>query len=187
MIRNQLANIISALRLAASPFLAWLLLRDHYRASLFLIAFAGATDWLDGLAARHLGAGGKLGVVLDPLADKVMLLVLFVILTVIGKVPLFLLILVIARDLVIVTGALLLRILRNIRTFLPTMLGKISTFFQIAYVITIVLNAAFPNRLFWFLQEVGMVSTIFFTFSSGVGYVQKGIRLAGETTAVRSA
>ena len=156
-------------------------MRHEFRGSLAVIAFAGITDWLDGFAARHLRVRGKMGVVFDPLADKLMLLTLFVTLTALGKIPLYLLILVVARDLVIVIGAALLRLLRNVREFLPTMLGKVSTFFQIAYVITVVLNAGYPNRVFSCLQEIGLISTVFFTFGSGAGYVQKGVRLARKS------
>jgi hypothetical protein len=61
------------------------------------------------------------------------------------------------------------------------MLGKVSTFFQIAYVLTVVLDAGFPNRVFNALRLTGLACTLFFTVASGVGYVQKGIQLTRAT------
>jgi cardiolipin synthase len=186
VIAEQLPNLISGLRVAASPALVWLLVGHEFRASLALIAFAGITDWLDGFTARRFGVAGRTGTVLDPLADKIMLLTLFITLTVIGKVPGYVLAVVIARDLVIVIGASLLRVLRKVRTFLPTMLGKVSTFFQIAYVLTVVLDAGFPNRVFNVLRLTGLACTLCFTVASGIGYVQKGIQLTRATAHVQA-
>ena len=72
-----LPNALTFLRLGSSPILVWLLLEYRYREALVLVLIAGLTDWLDGYAARRLGTGGKTGVVLDPLADKALLVTLF--------------------------------------------------------------------------------------------------------------
>jgi cardiolipin synthase (CMP-forming) len=165
------------MRLLAAPFLAWLLLQSHFRAALGLTLAAGVTDWFDGFAARRLGTTGQIGVVLDPIADKVMLVTLFVALTVVGLLPGWLLVLVLGRDLVIVIGAFVLRVWRGVRRFLPSMLGKISTFFQIALVLSILLHAAFQNRFLLWLEYIGVALSAVFTASSGVDYVRRGIRL----------
>ena len=128
-------NAFTIARFFASPLLAWLLLKHEFRLGLFLVAIAGVTDWLDGFFARKLGVTGKIGVVLDPLADKTLLVTLFLALGYLGLMPLWMLALAIGRDLVIVGGSLLLRIFRNRRRFIPTILGKISTFFQICFVL----------------------------------------------------
>ncbi len=169
-------NAFTIARFFASPLLAWLLLKHEFRLGLFLVALAGVTDWLDGFFARKLGVTGKLGVVLDPLADKTLLVTLFVALGVLALVPFWILALVIGRDLVIVGGSLLLRIFRNRRRFIPTILGKISTFFQICFVLLVLIRAAAPEQrwLLW-LEAASLVLTAVFTSVSGLDYVRMGI------------
>ena len=138
---------------------------------------AGLSDWFDGWAARRLGATGKLGVILDPLADKVMLVTLFFVLAYVRSIPLWLLALVMGRDLVIVTGAVLLRIFRGVQKFVPSLIGKVSTFFQIVFVLLVLLNLAFPFPILFWLEMLALFLTALFTAWSGIGYVLLGIRL----------
>jgi len=182
-----LPNFISLLRLLAAPFVAWLLYRAGYRAALFVLLAAGATDWLDGYAARKLQATGRLpasgsrrrlGVILDPLADKVLLVVVFFAMGLLGLLPFWLFLLVVGRDLVIVTGSLLLRLLRNRREFVPSTLGKVSTFFQIVVALLAVVFAAFPHPFVRWLKETGVLLTAIFTLLSGLDYVRQGIQMA---------
>lgn len=140
---------------------------------------AGVSDGLDGYAARALGAKGQTGIILDPLADKAMLVTLFVVLAIIGRIPFWLLLLVIVRDLVIVVGAILLRILRGFRKFLPTKMGKVSTFFQIILVGFVLLQSAYPNRVVFLLEQIALGLTALFTSLSGLDYVRKGCQMAG--------
>ena len=145
-----------------------------------VVLLAGVTDWFDGFAARHLRVSGKLGVILDPVADKTLLLTLFLTLGVIKLLPLWLIILVIARDLTIVTGALLLRHFRHIRQFLPSTLGKVSTFFQIVLVFLVLVYAAFPNQFYFWLRNIALVLTTVFTAVSGADYVRRGVQMARQ-------
>lgn len=177
MIR-QLPNFITILRLIVSPVLATLLCYHRFSAALGLVLFAGVTDWLDGYTARKLQVAGKAGVILDPLADKALLVTLFLALGYIRLIPLWLLCLVIVRDLVIVIGSVLLRIRRNIRRFVPSILGKVSTFFQIVFVLLVLLSATFPHQIVAWLKTTSLVLTAIFTLLSGIGYVRKGIQLA---------
>ena len=177
---RHLPNLLTLLRLFAAPFLAWLIVEGSYRSAIALVAFAGVTDWFDGFTARKLGVAGRSGVILDPLADKVLLVTLFFALAYAGLLPLWLLGLVMGRDLVIVTGALLLRMLRNVRKFVPSMLGKVSTFFQIVFVLLVLLWAAWPLRLLAVLKMLSLILTTIFTAWSGVGYVRLGVVLWGS-------
>jgi cardiolipin synthase (CMP-forming) len=171
---HRLPDVITLIRLLAAPVLAWLILQARFREALALVVLAGLTDWLDGFAARRFGTSGRLGVVLDPLADKVLLVTLFLVLTVVRLIPRWLLILVLARDAVIVTGALVLRALRGRHQFLPSMLGKISTFFQIMLVLMVLLWAVLPIELFYLLKSAAIVLTTLFTSLSGIDYVRRG-------------
>ncbi len=177
---RQLPDFITFVRLAASPFLAWLLLESRFREALALVLLAGLTDWLDGFAARRLGVSGRLGVVLDPLADKVLLVTLFVVLGAVRLIPVWLVFLAIGRDVVIVVGALLLRMFRDIRRFAPSMLGKVSTFFQIVLVLLVLLHAAFPYEFIFWLEITALILTTLFTILSGLDYIWLGIRLAAR-------
>jgi cardiolipin synthase len=176
-----LPDAFTIARFFASPLLAWMLLRHQFGLGLALVAVAGVTDWLDGFFARKLGVTGKVGVVLDPLADKALLVTLFLALGYLQRVPLWLLSLAIGRDLVIVIGSLLLRIFRNRRRFIPTILGKISTFFQICFVLLVLIRAAVPTyrSLLW-LESVSLILTAVFTAVSGLDYIRKGIIMTSQ-------
>jgi cardiolipin synthase (CMP-forming) len=172
---RQLPHLITLLRLLASPLLAWLLLQRRFRYALFLVLVAGVTDWLDGFTARKLGVGGGIGVILDPLADKTMLVTMFVLLSITGLIPRWMLALVVGRDLVIVFGASLLRMFRGVKRFLPSALGKISTFFQIVLAFLVLTNAAWPNRLLTLLATLALALSAVFTALSGLDYIRRGI------------
>jgi cardiolipin synthase len=176
-----LPDFITLIRLLASPVVIWLLTESRFRAALGVVLVAGITDWLDGFTARKLGTSGKLGVVFDPLADKALLVTLFLVLGWIHLVPLWMVILVMGRDLVIVTGALLLRVLRGVRRFLPTVLGKVSTFFQITLVLLVLLNAAFPAFWLRWLETAALTLSALFTTLSFIDYVRIGIELTKRT------
>ncbi len=174
---QQLPLFLTLFRLFSSPVLVWLLLHSRFRAALVLVLVAGVTDWLDGWTARKLRVSGKAGVVLDPLADKVLLITLFVALGWIGLLPLWMLLLGVGRDLIIVTGALLLRVFRGYRQFLPSIWGKVSTFFQIVLVFLVLIHAAYPNRFLWYLQELALLLSVLFTMVSGLDYIRQGIKM----------
>jgi cardiolipin synthase len=175
---RQLPSLLTLTRLAASPFLVWLVLKAEYRPALGLVFFAGLTDWFDGYTARRLGVAGRFGMILDPLADKTMLVALFVVTGIAGLLPGWLVGLVIGRDFVIASGALLLRTFRDIRRFAPSLLGKVSTFFQIVLVLLVLFRAAFPNRFLLWLELAALALTTLFTSLSGMGYIRIGIQMA---------
>ncbi|HEX4772597.1 MAG TPA: CDP-alcohol phosphatidyltransferase family protein [Bryobacteraceae bacterium] len=175
-------NFLTSLRLLCSPLLAWLIVRARFSEALLVVGFAALTDWLDGYTARRLQVSGKSGLVLDPLADKVMLVTLFCALTYAGLIPLWFFVLVVLRDLVIVVGALLVRLFRNVRKFVPTEMGKVSTFFQLTYALLALLLAAYAIEIIFWLERTALVLATLFTVASGIGYVRMGIRIAAEPT-----
>ncbi len=101
-------NVISAVRLLCVPLFVWLLVDDATIEAAALLAVLGATDWVDGWIARHFDQGSELGKVLDPVADRVLLITAGVALVVQGSVPLVVGILVLARELVISLAVLAL-------------------------------------------------------------------------------
>lgn len=178
MVLRQLPHLITLIRLAASPILAWLLLQSRFREALIVALAAGLTDWFDGFAARRLQVSGQLGVILDPLADKVLLMTVFVTLGYLRLVPGWLIALVIARDFMIVFGALLLRTFWDIRRFLPSIAGKVSTFFQIVFVVLVLIEASFRNEVFLWPRELALVLCTALTIFSGFDYIRRGVAMS---------
>ncbi|HKU63591.1 MAG TPA: CDP-alcohol phosphatidyltransferase family protein [Rhizomicrobium sp.] len=142
MIRH-LPNLLSALRLLAAPFAAWLIVQEHDIAAVLTFAAAGASDGLDGAIARRWGVTSAFGAWLDPVADKLLMLFCFAALYVIGATPFWLLVLVVTRDLAIVAGWLLIRLLSLPAPTSPLLIGKLSTLVQILYVFTLLLLLSF--------------------------------------------
>ena len=142
MIRH-LPNLLSALRLLAAPFAAWLIRDGHDIAAVVTFAAAGASDGLDGFIARRWGVTSAFGAWLDPIADKLLMLFCFTALYCVSVTPLWLLVLVVARDLAIVFGWLLIRLMSLPAPTSPLLIGKLSTVVQILYIFTMLLLLSF--------------------------------------------
>ncbi len=133
----NLANQLTFLRLVLIPFFVIAVLEGRFGVALGLFLTAAVTDLLDGLSARMLGGGTALGAYLDPAADKLLLVVAFVLLTdypvmlqdvvMIHRIPLWLTVLTISRDVLIVAVALLLYLTRTQTRFPPSIWGKLTT------------------------------------------------------------
>ena len=175
---RQLPHFLTICRLAAAPFVAWLLLQSRFRAALGAVFVAGLTDWFDGFAARRLRVSGRIGVILDPIADKTLLMTLFLTIGYLRLIPEWLIYLVVGRDVVIVAGALSLRFLRGIRKFLPSTLGKVSTFFQILLVMLVLVQASFHYGILLLLQNIALLLCALFTLVSGLDYIRRGFALS---------
>ena len=103
---RHLPNLISVFRVLLVPPVVWLMVQGRYGEALALFVIAGASDGLDGYLAKHFGWVSRFGSIIDPLADKLLLTASFFTLAWLGHLPLWLAVLVIARDLVIVIGGL---------------------------------------------------------------------------------
>ncbi len=125
------------MRLFVLPFLVIQILDGHWRTAFVLLWIAGISDGLDGLLARVLHQSTRLGEYLDPIADKALLSTLFLVLTHVGVIPLYVTVLVFSRDLGILLISTLLYVTNTLRDFKPTWLGKLSTGVQILAVLTV--------------------------------------------------
>jgi cardiolipin synthase len=125
------------LRLFVLPFLVITILDGHWRVAFVLLWVAGVSDGLDGLLARMLEQRTTLGQYLDPIADKLLLSTLFVVLTRVEAIPRFVTVLVLSRDLGILLIATLLFATNTLRDFRPSLLGKANTAVQILGVLTV--------------------------------------------------
>lgn len=135
---RHLPNLISILRILLVPPVAWLMLQGRFGESLLLFVVAGVSDGVDGFLAKHFGWTSRLGSILDPLADKLLLSVSFLTLAWLGHLPLWLAALILLRDLIIVIGGVFYHHLVGRFSLQPTIVSKLNTLLQIV-VVTLVL------------------------------------------------
>lgn len=140
----HIPNLICGLRILLVPPLAMALLASRYGEALALIMVAGFSDGLDGFLAKRYHWQSRLGGLLDPIADKLLLTVTFVALTLQGLVPLWLTALVIGRDVVIIGGGLAYQWLVEPVQPEPSRISKLNTGLQLLYLCLVVAVAAFP-------------------------------------------
>ena len=167
---RHLPNIISGLRLVAVLPTVYLLAHERFGWALLLFGVSGASDGLDGWLARHYGWRSRLGGLIDPIADKALLVSCFLVLGVMGKLPLWLALAVIFRDMVILTGGALYHYLIEDVQPAPTLISKLNTLVQIVLVVAAIADAGplpLPERLLGLLIWTCLATTV----ASGVFYV----------------
>jgi cardiolipin synthase len=147
-------NQITLLRLGFLPIFLILISYEHYRWALAVLVVAGLSDGIDGLLARKLNQRSSLGAYLDPIADKLLLSSSFVILAFKKEIAWWLTIIVLSRDVLILVVAVVIILIWGYRPFPPSLLGKMTTFFQIVLVFTVVLCAAYPNALLASIKQI---------------------------------
>jgi cardiolipin synthase len=158
----NLANKITILRVLLTPFFV----------GLVLFRSAVLTDALDGFLARFLKQKTTLGTIMDPIADKLLLITAFISLTVWDaavKLPLWLPIIVVSRDIIIVIGVLVIFLLHSDIKISPSPLGKITTFTQMSAIISVL--------LLWDRSEYVWNTAVVFTALSGIDYIYRGTKL----------
>lgn len=165
------ANQLTILRMLLIPAFVILLLYGHRGWALIVFLTAGITDLLDGLIARAAGQKTDLGAWLDPMADKLLLVTMFIVLTLpdIGsanRLPLWFTILVISRDVAIVATAAVINLAVGPRTFRPSMLGKLAT---AIYIVTGVVTLYFN-----YLEQQSPIVTTFIYVSLALTFVSAG-------------
>ncbi len=138
-------NLLTMLRLFTLPFLVITILDGRWRLAFALLWVAGVSDGLDGLLARVLKQRTTLGQYLDPIADKLLLSTLFVVLTHVNAIPRYVTVLVLSRDLGILVIATLLFVTNTLRDFRPSRLGKFNTAVQILGVLTVMTWEVLPH------------------------------------------
>jgi cardiolipin synthase len=184
-----LPNLLTVFRMVLIPVFVSLLYYHKFGWALMSFFLAGVTDGLDGLFARRFDQKSQLGRILDPIADKLLLVTSFVVLSLkpFGPVPppnhfpvpFWVTVAVISRDVFIVVGAAAINIVTGFRGFRPSMLGKINTTVQILAIIAILVALIFPQGSGYYLPTI--YTTVFaFAIMSGVHYVYFASRLLNE-------
>ncbi len=181
-------NQLTLLRLIFIPFVIINVFDGEWGWALGLLIAAGLSDALDGLLARLLNQRTMLGEYLDPIADKLLLSSLFLVLSFVKRIPWKYTIIVFSRDLIIVSTCVVLYAAVGMRDFRPSLFGKTSTFCQIAAVFFVVLAQVSAQPWIVLLQRWFLYATFTFTTISGIHYVLRtGYRLrhAESHSAVR--
>jgi cardiolipin synthase len=171
LILRHLPNALTILRIVLIAPLAWLLAHGRYAPALGMLMFAAVSDAADGFIAKRFGWTSELGKVLDPLADKLLLVTLFITLSVAGVVPMWLAAIVVLRDVTIATGALTYRWLIGPIHGRPLLLSKFNTGFQLLYLVTIVLAVMSGSLVPYALIMILTFCVLITTLTSGVEYV----------------
>ena len=174
MFRN-LPNVLTAARLILVPFIARCLYRRDFGLALFVVFIAGVSDGFDGWLARRNRWTSRIGAYLDPIADKALLITLFVLLGATKVIPLWLAILVPARDVFILLMVAAGVLLTPVRDFPPSIWGKVSTIIQMGAAVALIANAAAGFRVPQSLIEFVIYTTAIATVWSGIDYARSGL------------
>ena len=158
------------MRLALVPWLVILLHQQEFLWSLMVFVVAGLTDALDGIIAKRFNAQTTLGAMLDPLADKALLVSSYIMLSVIGFLPFWLMVVVVFRDTIIIGGYVLMVLFFGSVKMRPLSISKANTLSQILYIVVLLAGLSWPIDLSMFLTILSML-VLFTSVVSGSLYV----------------
>ena len=173
MIRQLLLapNQLTLLRLIFIPFIIINVIDNQYRWALLLFVLAGISDGLDGTLARALKQKTVLGQYLDPIADKLLLSSLFLVLSLLHKIPWRVTILVFSRDICIIATCAVLYATTTLRSFQPSIFGKVNTLAQIVGLFFVLLRQISDAQWVVTGRWFGLWATFAFTLISGIHYI----------------
>ncbi|HVQ39933.1 MAG TPA: CDP-alcohol phosphatidyltransferase family protein [Pyrinomonadaceae bacterium] len=182
-------NLLTVFRMVLIPVFVTLLFYQRFELALVVFVVAGVTDGLDGLLARRFDQQTQLGTILDPIADKLMMVSAFIVLSMRSifpqpipshlPVPFWVTIAVISRDVFIIVGAAAINITTGFRGFRPSWLGKLNTTVQIIGITTIMFAASVPYYTGYYLPTV-YAAVFAFALFSGLHYVFYVSRLMND-------
>lgn len=170
-----LPNLITLARLCAVPATVWLILQGRMDLAFLLFVGAGISDAVDGWLARVRNARSALGAILDPVADKALLVSVYVTLAAMGVLPDWLAILVVFRDLVIVGGVLVLWVVGQPPAIRPILISKVNTAAQIGVAALALLLSGFGLHA-PLLFGIAILAVAATTLGSGAAYVADALR-----------
>jgi len=180
-------NLLTISRICLAPFLVAAILEQRFQLSFVLFVIAGLTDALDGGLARILKQGTVLGAYLDPVADKLLLSTLFLVLTHMHLISTRVTVLVFGRDLGILMVSALLYAAVGRREFKPTFFGKASTAAQVCAVALVLLHQIDEARWVVWSREVALDATVVLTIASGLHYAWTVSRRTGTSSGAGAA
>jgi cardiolipin synthase (CMP-forming) len=171
----NLPNFLTLVRILSIPFFLVYLSYHRYLEALIIFIIGGITDFLDGLAARLMKQETPLGAYLDPIADKLLVITSFIVLGVIGGIPMWLAIIVVSRDVLIITGYSIMVFLTDERPEVkPSLIGKFSTLLQLFTLGVALALLHNPKLMNPWMRDLFIGSTALATVLSGVQYIYRG-------------
>jgi cardiolipin synthase len=171
----NIPNLITLSRILLVPFTVWLIISEAYGWAFATFVVAGISDGLDGFIARRWQMRTELGRYLDPLADKALLVSVYVTLGLLKVLPAWLVIVVVSRDVLIVGALMLSHFMSRPVRIEPLMLSKVNTAAQILFVVAILGEAAL-DAAFGTIHRIGMFSVAILTVASGAAYLIEWLR-----------
>ncbi|KJR40573.1 CDP-diacylglycerol--glycerol-3-phosphate 3-phosphatidyltransferase [Candidatus Magnetoovum chiemensis] len=174
----NLPNSLTILRIIAIPFFAAALVYGRFTAALIVFIAASITDALDGIIARRMHTQTALGKFLDPIGDKFLLVISYILFSYYGLIPTWLTITIITRDLIVIIGCLVLYMIYSVLFIKPSILGKTAIAFQMTLAAYILLGINYdgslpsPDILIWITATL--------TAGSGLHYIYKGFSLSAQ-------
>jgi cardiolipin synthase len=177
-----LPNFITLMRMAMVPFFVLAVSNHDFRTALWILIVAGLTDAFDGYLARRMDMRSVIGAYLDPLADKMLITVAYITLTIpFGQevvIPLWLTILALFRDFLIMLVAGVLYMVEGLREFPPSPLGKATTFAQVLTIAVVLLANVTPVP--WWIPEACFYGSFGLVIISGFNYIYRVSRFVDE-------
>lgn len=182
-------NMLTVFRMVLIPVFVTLLFYQRFLWALGVFVIAGLTDGLDGLLARRFAQESQLGTILDPIADKLMLVSAFIVLSMRSvfpqplpshlPVPFWVTVAVISRDVFIIVGAAAINVMTGFRGFRPSWLGKLNTTIQIGGIAAIMFAASVPHYHGYYLPTV-YAAVFTMAILSGLHYIFFASKLMNE-------
>ena len=169
----NIPNTLTILRILLIPVIVGFLVYDHFDFALVALLIAALTDALDGSIARMANQKTEFGAYLDPLADKLLLMTMFIMFSLLDMVPVWSVIVVVSRDAILLTGTLLARLTDTGINASPSVLGKATTVFQLVYIILVLAFFSYeldPVSLNPLLYAMNML-----TVASGLHYILRSV------------
>lgn len=174
----NLPNFVTLFRIILTPLMVIFLINGRLLEAFLAFAAAGVSDGLDGLLARWLNQKTRLGAILDPIADKLLLTSAYVTLAVMGFMPSWLAVVVISRDIIIVFGVLILFLTVGGVEIRPTAFGKVTTVSQLGTAFWVLMNCVLGGMENLLPMQFALVAAT--TVFSGLHYMVLGVRLFGQ-------
>ena len=169
---------MTLIRVLLIPLFVIFIINKLFGWALITFAVAGITDGIDGMIARITHKRTELGAYLDPIADKLLLIAAFVTLAIIEILPSWLAVIVVTRDVIILLGFLVFILLDYRPEIKPSLVSKVTTFFQISTILLVLMAGYAP--VFKQLSSIAIYGTTLFTIVSGSHYIYVGTRILNE-------
>ncbi len=167
---RNIPNFLSVLRILLVPPVVFYMLQHNYMPALVLFVIAGLTDSLDGWLAKRFNWQSHLGEILDPLADKLLLVSSYIAFAWLGLLPVFLVACVILRDVIIVVGGVCYRIFFGKIEMMPTYISKLNTLMQIVLIALLLVSLAWLS-IDKMVIDFLIWTVLFTTIASGAVYI----------------